>query len=86
MELSEYTIEELKAEIKRRSEAKKAEKEAVNRCKNCKFRYNETWPDGWFRISRCSKRSYFSKKQNREINYAVNLSQRACDKYERQEN
>lgn len=85
MELSEYTIEELKAELKRRSEAKKAEKDSVNRCKNCKFRYNETWPSGWLKLFRCSKRSYFSKKQNREINYAVQLSQRACDKYERKE-
>lgn len=36
MELKDYTTEELKAELKRRSEEKKAEMNKVKRCRMCK--------------------------------------------------
>ena len=36
MELKDYSIEELKAELKRRSDLAKAEKVKVKRCRMCK--------------------------------------------------
>lgn len=36
MELQEYSTEELKAELKRRAEEKRAEKLSVKRCRMCK--------------------------------------------------
>lgn len=41
MELKDYTTEELKAELKRRAEVRKAEKakdmKTAKRCRNCKY-------------------------------------------------
>lgn len=36
MELQDYTTEELKAELKRRAEAKRVKQQSVNRCRMCK--------------------------------------------------
>ena len=36
MGLQEYSTEELKAELKRRAEAKRAGQQSVNRCRMCK--------------------------------------------------
>ena len=36
MELKDYSTEELKVELKRRSDLDKAEKEKVKRCRMCK--------------------------------------------------
>lgn len=82
MELSEYTIEELKAEIKRRNEAKKQEKEAINRCRNCKFMF---FKDDCGLFPLCSKQPLLIKKYNRKTFRRVNRYAKACDKYERKE-
>ena len=84
MELKDYTIEELKAEIKRRNEAKKAEKDSIDRCRNCKFLYIETHPTAtWLKTPKCSARTYFYHKSNKIMNYIVKPSSKACEKYER---
>ncbi len=36
MKLQEYSTEELKAELKRRAEAKRVKQQSVNRCRMCK--------------------------------------------------
>ena len=43
MELKDYSTEELKAELKRRSDLVKAEKAKVKRCRMCKHRGGITY-------------------------------------------
>ena len=82
MELSEYAIEELKAELKRRSEAKKQEKEAINRCRNCRFIF---FQDDLELFPLCSKQPLLIKKYNRKTFKRVSKYAKACNKYERKE-
>ena len=57
MELKDYSTEELKAELKRRSNLAKAEKVKVKRCIMCKH---------WGEIT------YFGNKPNDKIYYGIN--------------
>lgn len=75
MELSEYPIEELRAEIKRRYELAKEQKKQEKRCKNCVHMVslpNCPW------ITICDARTW-GKKVKR--NYSVKPSTKACDKF-----
>ena len=83
MELKDYTTEELKAELKRRVEEKKAQKaeEMKNalRCRNCKhivLANNSKWPAA----DTCAIRTWGEKYPR---HYWVSPSQKACDKFER---
>ena len=83
MELKDYTTEELKAELKRRVEEKKAQKaeEMKNalRCRNC--RYCLKYPiSKWSNAYKCMERTW-GKKYPR--NYCVSLSKKACELFER---
>lgn len=83
MELKDYTTEELKAELKRRVEERKAQKaeemKTALRCRNCK--HCTPHPQGWdFHL--CAVRTW-GKKIVRS--YCVKPSQKACDKFERKE-
>ena len=84
MELKDYTTEQLKAELKRRVEEKRAQKaeemKTAIRCRNCK--HCTQHPHG-FNCYHCAVRTW-GKKIVR--NYCVTLSQKACDKFERKEN
>ena len=83
MELKDYTTEELKAELKRRVELRKAEKaeemKTAKRCRNCKYC---TPSPNWDTLYLCMARTW-GKKHDRH--YAVRLSEKACDKFERKE-
>lgn len=83
MELKDYTIEELRAEIKRRaaiSRAQKAEEmKNAKRCRNCKYCASQQLSK-WTRSYLCMARTW-GKKYPR--NYTVSLSRKACDKFER---
>lgn len=85
MELKDYTTEELKAELKRRTELAKAQKaeemKAAATCRNCKHCQGEqisSWPIAY----KCMARTW-GKKYPRH--YTVMLYKKACDKFERKE-
>ena len=81
MELKDYTTEQLKAELKRRVEEKKAQKaeemKTALRCRNCKHCVpNPNWGMQYL----CMARTW-GKKYPRH--YTVSLSKKACEKFER---
>lgn len=82
MELKDYTTEELKAELKRRTELAKAQKaeEMKNavRCRNCKFFKPRTDVCNFYY---CEVRAW--GKHN--WHYSVKPSTKGCDKFERNE-
>ena len=81
MELKDYTEEQLKAELKRRVELRKAQKaeemKTANRCRNCK--HCQEFGQSWYNYYQCMVRTYGKK---RVFHYSVRLSQKACDKFE----
>lgn len=84
MELRYYTTEQLKAELKRRVEEKRAKKaeemRTALRCRNCK--HCTKHPRG-YDLYLCAVRTW-GKKIVR--NYCVKPSQKACELFERNEN
>lgn len=84
MELKDYTTEELKAELKRRSEELKAEKAKVKRCRMCKhwgeINYFGDKPyETYYGINRCCK---FFKHKTGKYYHAHSPSQHACKYFE----
>lgn len=71
MELQEYSTEELKAELKRRAEAKRAEQQSVKRCRMCKhwgeINYWGGEADRRKHHIRLNKILHFSYNKDREI-------------------
>ena len=87
MELKDYSTEELKAELKRRSDLAKAEKAKVKRCKMCKhwgeISYFGDKPDEiYYGINRCCK---FFKHKTGKYYHAHSPSQLACENFEEKE-
>lgn len=86
MELKDYTDEELKAEIKRRAEIRRAQKEEemkkALRCRNCKHCKPVHSPWGRLHYFQCMARTW-GKKYPRH--YTVSPSKQACEKFERKE-
>ena len=84
MELKDYSIEELRAELKRRVEEKRAKKaeemKTALRCRNCK--HCTQHPKG-YDLYHCAVRTW-GKKIVR--NYCVKPSQKACELFERNDN
>lgn len=89
MELKDYSIAELKAELKRRSDLAKAEKAKVKRCRMCKHWGKITYCGEnlssekyeWFKRVNCSKPCIFFKTKNGK-NYLVHSPyQRACEHF-----
>jgi len=82
MSLQDYTTEELKVELKRRAEInrqrKAEEMKIAKRCRNCKFCKSQPI-SAWGTHYICAVRKWGKTKKR---NYAVNLSDRACDKFE----
>lgn len=82
MELKDYTTQELKDELKRRTElakiAKAEEMKNAVRCRNCKFFM--TRPD-IFSFYYCEARTW--GKHN--THYSVKPHTKGCDKFERKE-
>ena len=85
MELRDYTTEQLKAELKRRVEERKAQKaeemRTAKRCRNCKqcqAHKVSNWTMGYKCIARI-----WGKKNPRH--YTVSPSQKACELFERKE-
>lgn len=79
MELKDYSTEQLKAELKRRVELRKAQKaeemKTAKRCRNCKH-----CAHNWGNFYWCMARTW-GKKYPRH--YAVPLSKPACELFER---
>lgn len=86
MQLSDYTTEELKVELKRRADVIKAEHEKVKRCRHCKHllcknhRGEEVERDS-NNIFGCQCKVTTSKVKPHKLKW-VNKSQKACDKFE----
>lgn len=83
MELKDYSTEELKAELKRRSDLAKAEKAKVKRCRMCKhwgeINYFGNPSNGIYGLNRCCK--FFKNKTGKY--YKVHRpSQLACEHFE----
>ena len=87
MELKDYTTEELRAELKRRTAEEKAKKESILRCRMCKH---------WGKISYWGRPiTYivggdnlpceFFKTKNGKYYRCHRASQLACDNFERKE-
>lgn len=88
MELKDYSIEELKAELKRRSDLAKSEKAKVKRCRMCKH-WGEinvwgihTTTDSPFGKRRCCK---FFKYKTGYYYISHSPSQHACEHFEEKE-
>ena len=75
MELKDYTIEELRAEIKRRNELAKEAKKQEPRCRNCKHLTNNP---NWIGLYLCGGRTW-GKTYPRH--YRVEPYTKACDKF-----
>ena len=88
MELKDYSTEELKAELKRRSDLTKAEKAKVKRCKMCKHWGEITYfggkPDDkiYYGINRCCK---FFKNKTGKYYKTHSPYQLACEHFEEKE-
>ena len=93
MELKDYSTEELKAELKRRSDLAKAEKAQVKRCRMCKHWGKITYSGEYLSSEKYEwiKRFNFSKcciffKTNNGKNYRCNSPyQLACEHFEENE-
>ena len=86
MELKDYSTEELKAELKRRSDLAKAEKSKVKRCRMCKYwgeiNYFGNPSNGIYGLNRCCK--FFKNKTGKY--YKVHSPyQLACEHFEEKE-
>lgn len=84
MELKDYTTEELRAELKRRTDLAKAEKSKIKRCRMCKHwgevSYFGKPNDGFIPwINRCCK---FFKTKNNKYYKCHSQSQPACEHFE----
>lgn len=79
-ELEKYTTEQLKAEIKRRAEITKAEREKVARCRNCVNMIVEM-VSGVIPFTKCKVNTY--KLHGKDVFKVVEPSSRACKKYEK---
>ena len=87
MELKDYSTEELKAELKRRSDLAKAEKAKVKRCRMCKHWGAMTYCGNTdnkavFGINKCCK---FVKYKSWKYYKALSPYQRACEHFEEKE-
>ena len=87
MELKDYSTEEIKAELKRRSDLIKAEKAKVKRCRMCKhygeITYFGTPSDGCvFGLNRCCK---FLKTKTGKYYRTHKPYQHACEHFEEME-
>lgn len=83
MELKDYTTEQLKAELKRRVDERKAQRaeemKTALRCRNCK--HCTPHPQG-YNFYHCSVRTW---GKNIVRNYCVKPFQKACELFERKE-
>ena len=90
MTLQDYTTEQLRAELKRRSDLAKAEKAKVKRCRMCKHwgkitywgEYLSSEKYEWIRRLDCSKYCIFFKTKNGKYYRCHAPSQLACEHFE----
>ena len=93
MELKDYSTEEIKAELKRRSDLAKAEKSRSKRCRMCKHwgkitYYGEDLSSEKYKLlkgSNCRKYCIFFKTKNGKNYLSHSPYQRACEHFEENE-
>ena len=79
-ELEKYTNEQLRAELKRRAEKAKAEREKVARCRNCVNMIVEM-VSGVIPFTKCKVNTY--KLHGKDVYKVTVPSSKACKKYEK---
>ena len=87
MELKDYTIEELRAELKRRNAEERAKKASVLRCRMCKhWGAIDYWgnPIGYPYYGRTQPCKFF-KTKNGKYYICHRASELACENFERKE-
>ena len=82
MELKDYSIEELKAELKRRSDLAKAEKAEVKRCRMCKHWGEVDYFGNASELSITSTSCQFHKTKSGKYYRCHAPSQLACEHFE----
>lgn len=90
MDLKDYSTEELKAELKRRSDLAKTEKAKVKRCRMCKHLGKITYwgkvlsseKYEWLKRFNCSKYCIFLKTKNGKNYRSHSPYQLACENFE----
>ena len=84
MELKDYTTEELKAELKRRNDLAKVEKEKIKRCRMCKHwgeinYFGNSNNGSVFGLNRCCR---YQKIKSGKYYRALSGYQLACEHFE----
>ena len=86
MELKDYTTEELRAELKKRSDEEKAKKASILRCRMCKhWGKVNYWGDYVGHSNGDSRPCKFWKTKNRKYHRCHKASELACEHFEREE-
>ena len=86
MELKDYTIEELRAELKRRYAEEKAKKASILRCRMCKhWGAIDYWGNPINRDFGDNRSCVFFKTKNGKYYRCHRASELACDNFERKE-
>ena len=83
-ELSEYTDEELRQEMKRRVAEQKAQQASIPICRNCQF--FRVGDNGYSERDICSIHTYVNKKHNLLCHYIAKGYKKACKDFKLNEN
>lgn len=86
MELKDYTTDELRAELKRRKDILREERKAVKRCRHCEYMQKRKYNINVCMVRTFTRRNPYDKNNPIVVNYSVNKSDKACDKFKQKEN
>ena len=86
VELKDYTEEQLRAELKRRYDERQKERESIKRCRHCEYMQKSGYSTYLCMARTYTVKNRYDKDKPRVINYSVNKSSKACDKFKQKEN
>lgn len=85
MELKDYTTEELHAELKRRNNIIREERETIKRCPHCEYMQKRDYSTYLCMARTYTVKNRYDKDKPIVINYSVNKSSKACEKFKQKE-
>ena len=85
MELKDYTEEQLRAELKRRYDERQKERESIKRCRHCEYMQKSGYSTYLCMARTYTVKNRYDKDKPRVINYSVNKSSKACEKFKQKE-
>ena len=85
MELKDYTEEQLRAELKRRYNERQKERESIKRCRHCEYMQKSGYSTYLCMARTYTVKNRYDKDKPRVINYSVNKSSKACEKFKQKE-